>query len=134
MGDLTDDELASIERSLGGPALVATSKSETCRMLAELKRHRAAQSASAERVRSVVRETLHARIACVAGWDGFSPGSINRMVEDVADRVASQLGPVGLSAEEREVLAILRDDLQFTTPTHAAVVRPILDRLLGATP
>lgn len=40
MSNLTDDELDSIERSLGGPSLVATSKSETCRMVAELRRRR----------------------------------------------------------------------------------------------
>lgn len=38
MSDLTDDEIKSIERSLGR---VAVSKSETCRMLAELVRRRA---------------------------------------------------------------------------------------------
>lgn len=41
MSDLTDEEIVSIERSLGGPSRVAVSNSETCRMLHELQRHRA---------------------------------------------------------------------------------------------
>jgi len=44
-----------------------------------------------ERVRDIVRREVLDRTACVAGWDGFSPGSIERMASDIANRVADQL-------------------------------------------
>lgn len=64
--------------------------------------HRA--SADATRVRQVVTEVVRDRIACVAGWDGFSPGSIDRMIGDIADRVAAKLPMPILSADEHAVL------------------------------
>lgn len=45
----------------------------------------------AERVRDAVRREVLDRTACVAGWDGFLPGSIKRMADDIANRVADRL-------------------------------------------
>lgn len=46
MADLTDEELASITESLGGAEIVAQSRSETARMVAEIRRRRARQATS----------------------------------------------------------------------------------------
>lgn len=45
-----------------------------------------------ESVRGFVKRVVTARVACVAGWNGFEPGSIERMTADIADRVAEGLG------------------------------------------
>lgn len=144
MSDLTDDQLDSIEDSLGGPQQVAASKSETCRMLAELRRHRSARAADAERVRSVVREVICSRIV---------RGDRIETMDDVmaiADRVAEQLAGavVGLSEGERETLATVRKILAGATDWNlypqeadAAADLPVvakwfsvLDRLLASPP
>lgn len=106
--------------------------------LAELLDHRAAQAASADRVRSVVREAL-VEGACKFGLHR----DLSAELDAIADRVASQLGPVGLSAEERATAEWLKslaaagvfDDA--TGPVgreHSANCRrsiALLDRLLG---
>lgn len=52
----------------------------------------AASALDFDRVHGVVATAVRDRTACVAGWDGFSPGSIDRMIEDIATRVANALG------------------------------------------
>lgn len=55
-----------------------------------------------ESVRGFVRRVVTARVACVAGWSGFEPGSIERMVADIADRVAEGLGAPMADPAQRE--------------------------------
>lgn len=98
---------------------------------------RRVETSDAQRVRTVVREATIASIidsALFYTWSQLTEASHRKLIDAIAGRVAAQLGLVDLSADEREALAILRGDLQFTTSTHAVVVRSILDRLLGATP
>jgi len=71
--------------------------------LEELLDRRAAQSASAEQVRSVVREAI---IAVVAA-EYRAPTAAITVADAIADRVVSQLGPVGLSEEDRKALNYL---------------------------
>lgn len=84
MSDLSDDEIKSIERSLGGPSNVFASRSETCRMLAELVRRRAQPVLTADRVRDVVM---------AAALDILGRGHIERMhtASRIADRAAEKL-------------------------------------------
>lgn len=63
----------------------------------------AAKAASADRVRSVVRE------AAISLWPyGSAAHELPPYAAAIANRVASQLGPVGLSEEERATLVRLR--------------------------
>lgn len=66
MSDLGDDEIKSIERSLGGPSRVAVSNSETCRMLAELQRRRSADLTAddAEALRAIRRLVVNTAMSC----------------------------------------------------------------------
>lgn len=50
-------------------------------------------SVGMEEFRSVVETIVRARVACVAGWDGFSHGSVDRMISDIVTQVANTLGP-----------------------------------------
>lgn len=54
----------------------------------------AASALDFDRVHDVVAMAVRDRTASVAGWDGFSPGSIDRMIEHIATRVANALGAV----------------------------------------
>lgn len=142
MGDLSNDELDSIERSLGGPQLVATSKSETCRMLAELRRHRAAQSASAGRVRTLV----HAEAYSVIHRGTIGAFDVSQLADAIAERVSAQLGPVGLSDADRATINWLKalaaagvfegiiDPVGVEHTRRCRESIALLDRLLGVTP
>ena len=55
-------------------------------------RKRRAADLTAEKARQVVRDAVTSRIACVAGWSGFEPGSLKRMTDDIANDVAFRLG------------------------------------------
>jgi hypothetical protein len=123
MEPLTDTALDNIERELASvpPALSAYCPDDESslrfhlhvlapRMLTEIRRHRAAVAADRERVIAVVREAVRDRVACVAGWDGFSPGSIQRMTEDIATRVAERLATATAAVPVPLLRAILASD------------------------
>jgi hypothetical protein len=78
--DLTDEELAD-NLSIGAKDCSCT----ICRLGREVRRHRAAQTASAERVRATVRHALNTFIAN----DG--PVATQREIDAIADRVAAQM-------------------------------------------
>ena len=46
-----------------------------------------------EEMREFVARTVRDRVACVAGWSGFEAGSIDRMIDQIADRVTEGLAP-----------------------------------------
>jgi len=107
MGDLTDDRIKAIRTKrpdalYSGIGWADRMVDDMRALAAEVARHRAAQSASAERVREVVRREVLDRTACVAGWDGFLPGSIKRMADDIANRVAAQLSAFEDGGEPRK--------------------------------
>lgn len=122
MGDLSEERIGELwNLTREGRMLVLPEIADVNRALTELKRHRAAQAASTAQVRSVV----YAAIADGAAGDLVS----NRDALAIADRVAAQLGPVRLSAEERETLQQMRES-RYLSADEAA----LLDRLLGAKP
>lgn len=65
--------------------------SDWIRWLAE--REVRASAVGADEFRTVVETIVRSRVACVAGWDGFAHGSVERMVSDIAAQVANSLGP-----------------------------------------
>ena len=65
MADLTDEELSRVVESLGGSAVVAASKSETARMVAEIHRRRAEQASGRAHVeRSHVATSITGMLPC----------------------------------------------------------------------
>lgn len=164
MSDLTDEELGALETTaqwLQNKSPVAQlSHNDEARVgrrieaaLIELRRHRSAQAADRERVRSTV-------IATLSEADSWS--RVDGFVERFADRVANQLAtpvetrdqydartgttrhtvpdqpetaPV-LSKEERIVLEDLRAEIGPSRlgPTGREPLRLVLDRMLGGKP
>lgn len=124
MSDLTDEELFSIECSLGGPKTVQTSQSETCRMLRELQTLRAAKAADRERVRQVVKE------ACMAVERTAVTAVHIEKLDAIIDRAAEQLSGAAMpNSQELEQLKYLRSECVVDDYPDAA---QFLDRLLGA--
>jgi hypothetical protein len=127
MSDLTDEELDEWTDDC-----TADCTCESSRALREIRRHRAAQSASAERVRSVVREAFNS-VHELAGHPAWP---------SVARYVASQLAVPVLSAEERDDLSYLvgwcnasAGDVTVERQRFdrgVAALDLLLDRLLGA--
>lgn len=135
MSDLTDDELrARLKYAMGERHL-----EPFVEPLRELQRHRAARAPDAQRVREVVH------YCCSEADAAYASGHVATVRERhqrIADRVAAQLGPIGMSAEDRDVLqrmrtrtANLRDDWNgWPTEKTYAQELALLDRLLGVTP
>lgn len=91
---------------------------------------RAAQVASKERVREVVRSTICSVIGGSIGDHG-SARLVGVDVDVIADRAAEQLAaPAVLSKEDRRILTILHTSPSRTTECE----RDTLGRLLGAKP
>ena len=105
MGELSDDEIASLsdmDINTYEPASMAT----VIKLAREVKRHRAARSASAERVRSVVREEAWHVTEAYFGTKEYL--SMQQLTSDIADRVASQLA---VPESHRVQVARLADSL-----------------------
>lgn len=88
MSERISDELARWMSASDGKLEITTEEIRAAGL--EIVERRAAQI-SADRVRDAVRREVLDRTACVAGWDGFLPGSIKRMADDIANRVADRL-------------------------------------------
>lgn len=127
MSDLTDEELASIERSLGGPSNVMTSRSETCRMVAEIKRHRAAQALDEEGVRKIVLGILF----------DLLPGDVKVDLADaIANRAARQLAGAAVRLDDQQLADVSNaiSDLERGSRgrmPYDLTVRDVLLRLLA---
>jgi hypothetical protein len=83
--DLTDDDLSALERDAEHLPSSPITLGEIEPLLVEIRRHRAAQTASVEQVREVVREAF-ARVSDLSGAE-FA----QRHIEDIATRVAAQM-------------------------------------------
>jgi hypothetical protein len=144
MSDLTDDMLSAYasyedcDRPLSDTELVQLA------MAKELQRHRAAQFASTERVRSVVRTAAMVEVCAAVSrlmgptywYDNPSAhGMWERTADAIASHVAEQLAvpAVGLSAEGRKHLTSIRNQLVYAE-SHWRAEIATLDRLLGAKP
>lgn len=101
--------------------------------VAEIRRRRAAETASKERVCEVVRQAAHTTILALHNYE--TPGEA---AQRIAERVAGQLNaPVQLSDEDRDALQAVRR-LVAATAMACSDQRPyvpqiaLIDRLLGA--
>jgi len=105
MGDLTDDELIRIETDVGSQPYATI-----VRLVDEIRRHRSAQVASEELVRSVVRDAIGKFASYV---EGNPLGGHGHVANDIATRAAKQLAgaAVGLTTDERADIDALRDSL-----------------------
>ncbi len=107
MSDLTDDRIEWMRTHA-----MSTNETEFQSVLLELQRHRAARSADAERVRSVVCDAACVEIGNHAGWTGVSDDVATvRLANRIAARAAKQLASAGLSLEERDDLDALLSSL-----------------------
>ena len=122
MSDLTDEELKEWESCgrTGG---------QVERMIVEIRRRRAAETASKERVREVVRAT----------FELLQLGLTKYQTDVISQRVAEQLtAPVRLSDEDRNAIAYLAGwcnaELSEVTVERDKFERGVaaLDRMLGA--
>jgi len=143
MSDLTDEELDDIKA--GCSSRDGGCDVPVCRLAWEVRRHRSAQVASEELVRSVVRDAIGKYASYV---EGNPLGGHGHVANDIATRAAKQLAgtAVGLSEADRIDIEQARDYIASSTgwnafpdPAQAARVFPIvarwialLDRLLGA--
>lgn len=103
-GDLTPEQLDGMEmwdrdEMMLTPRLRAVGAMLVRRAVAEIRRHRAAQSASTERVRSVVRT------ACLE-FLMFDDSVESEQIERIATRVASQLA---VPVPESHLVRVARD-------------------------
>jgi len=149
--DLDEDELDRVRGSDMADYVGRQDAGLLDRAVAEIRRRRAAQTSSAERVRSVVRESTLAllderklyvvkpqqptmgEIALEAYGHGRACDAVALQGDDlrdaadaIADRVASQLAVPALSAEDRDVALRMRKSIQ-----HTGEFTAFLDRLLG---
>jgi hypothetical protein len=121
MGDLTDDELIGLSNSFSLHAR---------RAAVEIMRRRAAQAASAERVREVVREVF----ATVSERSGAE--FAQRHIEDIATRVASQLAAPAplMNDNDHATLAWLRQllgSIAYRVAPERVAAIAMIDRLLA---
>jgi hypothetical protein len=132
MADLTDKELAlvfsAIDADYDGLVDWVT------RLAIEVKRHRSAIAADRERVRAVVRKSVHDAL-CIHDNDSIQLADWTEMGDGVATRAADQLAmpAVKLTEEERGSLLRIRKIIDcFNTSKHRTEDLALLDRLLGA--
>lgn len=117
MSDLSDDQIDLYVNYSGWSGDDASSHA-TRQMAEEIRRHRSAQRADAERVRSVVRDAVYAEMR---QHDNESIQSADwvEMRNSIADRVAAELAttaPVpGIDAEDRAALQWAIDHIRRTT-------------------
>lgn len=78
-----------------------------------------------DEMRAFVARTVRDRVACVSGWSGFEAGSIDRMIDQIADRVADGLGPPAAEqATTGETVTIRVDDIKAAA---LEAVRPVCE-------
>ena len=102
MGERISDDLLQWLHGENVAQAIGIDASDWMALIGELIDHRAAQAASMELVRSVVREAI---------GDGPHRKSKWPRVEAIADRIAEQIVPVALSQRDQEVLSVLIDDV-----------------------
>lgn len=124
MSDLTDERVESLCR-------MACGHCSELQLAQEVKRRRAAETASKERVRKVVREALH------RGEMATVLERLDGALDAIADRVAEQIAdPVQISEEDRAALIWLREVVHYSADGvqhgNAARAWRVIDRLLGA--
>ena len=122
MGDLTDDELIRIETDVGSQPYATI-----VRLVDEIRRHRSAQVASEELVRSVVRDAIGKFASYV---EGNPLGGHGHVANDIATRAAKQLATtvVGLSEEDVRMLQVLAANRHAVSAEQAT----LLNRLIAA--
>lgn len=91
-------------------------------------------------VRRTVKAIVRDRVACVAGWDGFERGSIDRMIDDIANRAAEALTgvpqPMVPPTDQSRIPQRIREGLdryaQHGLPTGDCLRAVLEDRLFAA--